>query len=263
MSFLYETHLHTSEASACAISPGRDYIQPYKDLGYTGIFITDHFYRGNSAIGRNLLWKKWVDRFCRAYENAREEGARRGLDVFFGWEETFNGDDYLVYGLDRAWLLEHPEAASWTRLEQFTEVRRHGGAVVQAHPFRQHFYISRIILSAGCVDGVEAANGGNQEQSYDALALRYARKLGLPATAGSDIHRAADVQPGLVFGVVLERKLSSAKDYAALIREGGSLELKTSPGRCDSLGRETVHLPLEIRDHRDRPVHQTLEKFLA
>jgi hypothetical protein len=263
MSFLYETHLHTEESSACAVSPAQDYIAPYKDLGYRGIFVTDHFFRANTAVDRSLPWRKWVDRFCRGYEAAREEGARRGLDVFFGWEETFEGDDYLVYGLDREWLLAHPEAAYWTRLEQIAAVRQAGGCVIQAHPFRQHRYISRVILSPYCVDGVEAANSGNANRSYDSLAMRYAQKLKLPAAAGSDIHRASDVCPGEVFGILLEGELHSAADYARLIREKAPLELKIPPGRCDYQGTEKVRIPLEIHNARDKRTRQSLKQFLA
>ncbi|GHV69682.1 hypothetical protein AGMMS49928_13010 [Spirochaetia bacterium] len=262
MSYLYETHLHTCESSACAVSHGREYIKPYIDLGYTGVIITDHFFRGNSRIDRSLPWRRWVEQFCRGYEETREEGERRGLDVFFGWEETYDGDDYLIYGLDKNWLLEHPEAASWTRREQFAAVHRGGGCVVQAHPFRQHYYISKIVLSTGCVDAVEAANAGNEDQSYDALAMRYAEKLSLPVSAGSDIHRASDVTPDTTFGVYLEKKLSSITDYVRAIREGAINKLKTSPGRCDNTFGLNVRLPVEIRDSDDRRVRQSLKDLL-
>jgi hypothetical protein len=262
MSYLYETHLHTVQASACAYSPGRDYIRGYKALGYTGIMVTDHFFNGNSSISRTLPWGEWVHRFCRGYEEAWEEGAKQGLDVFFGWEETFDGDDYLVYGLDKEWLLEHPEAASWTRLDQYRTVQQYGGCVVQAHPFRQHYYISRIHLSTGCVDAVEVANAGNAEQSYDALALRYAQGLGLPITAGSDIHDRDQLKTDGVFGVYLNKKLATIHDYVQAIREHTLGDLRISPGRCDFHGNETVTLPVDIRDGHDRSTCRKLREFL-
>jgi predicted metal-dependent phosphoesterase TrpH len=262
LNYLYETHLHTVQASTCAISPGRDYIRRYKALGYTGIIITDHFYNGNSSISRHLPWRQWVDRFCRGYEEARNEGARHGLDVFFGWEETFDDDDYLIYGLDKAWLLEHPEAAHWTRREQYETVRQYGGCVVQAHPFRQHYYIRGIHLSTGCVDAVEVANAGNRSQSYDALALWYAERLGLPATAGSDIHSADDVRQGETFGVYLDKKMKTIQDYVKAIQEHTIQGLRISPGRCDFQGNETVSLPVDIRDAEDRSTDQDLWEFL-
>ena len=261
MAFLYETHLHTSQSSACAFSPGRDYIRRYQDLGYSGIFITDHFYRGNSAVNRRLPWPEWVKQFCRGYEDAWEEGVRRGLDVFFGWEETFQGDDYLVYGLDGEWLIKHPESASWTRREQFRQVRAAGGCVVQAHPFRQHYYISRIHLSP-LVDAVEAGNAGNHEASYDALALVYARTLGLPVTAGSDIHSAEDVREDSSFGIYLEKKLDTAADYVQTLRQGAIERLRVSPGRFTFRGDEEIILPVDIRDENDLSTGRDLWDFL-
>jgi hypothetical protein len=263
MPYLYETHLHTSQGSACGISRGREYISRYKDLGYTGIFVTDHFYRGNSAIGPGLPWEMWVDYYCRGYEDAREEGARRGLDVFFAWEETYNGDDYLIYGLDREWLLAHPGAASWSRQQQFDEVSRAGGCVVHAHPFRQHHYIRRVTLAPALVHAVEAANGGNHDESYDALAWAYAKKQGLPVTAGSDIHDAEDVVEDVVFGVYLDQKIKSAKDYAAAVRANALSGLKFPQGRCNLTGNERLSLPAEILDANGQATGEPIMQFLG
>jgi hypothetical protein len=55
-SYLYETHLHTAQVSGCASVPGQDYIKYYKDAGYTGIFVTDHFNGGECVVDRNLPW---------------------------------------------------------------------------------------------------------------------------------------------------------------------------------------------------------------
>jgi hypothetical protein len=264
MPYLYETHLHTSEASACGKSAGREYIARYKDMGYTGIIITDHFYRGNSAINKNLPWTQWVHAFCRGYEGAREEGSRRGLDVFFGWEETFDGDDYLVYGLDAKWLMDHPKVIHWTRKQQYDEVRRYGGCVVQAHPFRQAYYINRIYLSTGCVDAVEGANASNQP-SWDAMALRYAQSLKLPVTAGSDAHSVWNDEPGAFYGVYLDKKMESINDYVDAIRSDKKdsrrcniTELKIPKGRCDLFGDEKIILPVEARDRNDERIKSYL-----
>ncbi|MDR1031407.1 MAG: PHP domain-containing protein [Treponema sp.] len=263
MNYLYETHLHTCQASACAISRGRDYIRAYKALGYTGIIVTDHFFNGNSCLNRNLSWKDWVNHFCRGYEEAWAAGERQGLDVFFGWEETFDGDDYLVYGLDKEWLMQHPESAHWTRREQYETVRFYGGCVVQAHPFRQHYYIDTIHLSTACVDAVEVANAGNHEQSYDALAMKYAQTLGLPITAGTDIHDATDLRcPDRIFGVYLDRKLHTIKDYVTAIREHTLGKLRMNPGRCDFQGNEQVKLPVDIRDKDDQCTGEDLWDLL-
>ena len=252
MAYIYETHLHTAGVSKCAVSKGADYIAPYKDMGYTGIIVTDHFYHGNSGLSKKLPWNEWVNEFCRGYEEAKEEGDKRGLDVFFGWEEAFDTcDEYLVYGLDKAWLLEHPEMRFWSRGEQYAAVKKAGGCVVQAHPFRERDYILRVILSTGCVDGIEAANGGNEE-SADALAFRYATKLNKPMTAGTDIHDAKLIKYEYVFGVYLEKKLTGIADYVKAICNNEIAGLKTDESRLVFHGTEDVKLPVDVRDENDR-----------
>ena len=253
MAYLYETHLHTSEVSKCAVSGGADYIAGYKEKGYSGIIVTDHFFNGHCLLPRNLPWEEWVNRFYRGYEKAKEEGDRLGLDVFFGWEETFDScDDYLIYGLGKEWLLEHPESRNWTRGEQYRAVREAGGCVVQAHPFRQRYYINKVILSPGCVDAVEAANGGHDNFSFDALAYRYAQKIGKPVTAGTDIHDAESVIYNELLGVYSEKKLNSIGDYVKMILNNDVAGIKINSGRLDCHGHETVKLPVEIRDENDR-----------
>jgi hypothetical protein len=222
------------------------------DLGYAGIIITDHFFNGNTRADRNHPWKKWVQEYCRGYELAKEEGLRRGFDVFFGWEESLDGDDYLIYGLDKEWLLAHPEAAHWTLREQFDEVTRYGGCVVLAHPFRFVHSMNRIphygyvsVVEAvnsgnsqiscahyGYVSAVEAANSGNSQIS-DALAWAYAKKLKVSATAGSDIHCAADIRPDTVFGVYLDKKMETIADYVDAVLNNTIAKLKVPTGRFD------------------------------
>ena len=216
--YLYETHMHTAEASKCSDTPGRDYVSRYRDLGYDGIFITDHFYHGNCCVDRSLPWPEFVCRFCLGYYHAREEGEKQGFPVFFGWEENFAGDEYLIYGLDDRFMLAHPEMISWTREEQYRAVRAAGGCVVQAHPFRARYYISDIWLSPYFADAAEGVNMTNEDR-WNTLALRYAASLDLPITAGSDNHHAARMCPENLTGVLLDEPLSCAADYVRVILE--------------------------------------------
>ncbi|MDR1127716.1 MAG: PHP domain-containing protein [Treponema sp.] len=262
MSYLYETHLHTVQGSSCGVSRGKDYIKRYRDSGFTGIIVTDHFYNGNTAADRNLPWKQWVEQFSRGYEEAHNEGAKIGLDVFFGWEETFKRDDYLVYGLDKNWLLAHPESARWSRKEQFDAVRAAGGCVVQAHPFRAAYYIRTIHLAPRLVDAVEIANACNDPE-WDSLASEYALRTGLPGTAGSDIHDADQFLEGGIFGVYLSEKLETVKDYAKAVRNRAIADLKIPPGRAVFHGFENPALPVDLRDENDRGTRQDFWDFMA
>ena len=214
--FVYETHLHTCQASACGKSMGRDYIQRYIDAGFAGIIVTDHFYRGNCAVDRRLPWREFVNRFCAGYEDALNEGDKKGLPVFFGWEENFDGDEYLVYGLDRNWMLAHPEMIVWTRRQQYEAVRAAGGCVVQAHPFRARSYNHTIYLAQYLCDGIEVFNAGN-EPEWNSLALRYAQVTGKPMTAGSDNHNADTMWPDRLAGAAFDAPLRGIRDYVDAI----------------------------------------------
>lgn len=245
--YKYETHLHTKEASACGFAYGAEYISFFKKLGYQGIFVTDHFFNGNSGIDRSLPWEDKIHLFCKGYENALEEGKKQELDVFFGWESNFDGDEYLIYGLDKEWLLQHPEMMEWNQKEQFEQIHASGGAIVQAHPFRVRNYLQRINLHPYHVDAVEVFNAGN-DQPNDALAYQYCLEKKLPMTAGSDIHRISD---GPLYGVTFEKPLSSAADYAKALREGRKHGVFYEEGREILKERYIPPLPVYLFDYQN------------
>lgn len=222
MSFLYETHMHTCLASKCGRSTGKEHARYYKSIGFTGIIMTDHFFGGNTAVDRELPWEKRIDQFWSGYEDAKEEGDKIGLDVFFGLEQGFHGDEYLVYGLTKEYMKAHPEMEHWTRQQQLDEVHKAGGCVIQAHPFRIRGYMDRIRLGLHFCDGIEVANAGN-EQLDDARAIRYGREQGMIMTAGSDNHWSTPISP--IYGIELEKRLTRIEDYVKIILEKGPIGL--------------------------------------
>jgi len=242
MAFIYETHLHTAQGSACGKAPGRDYIAKYKDLGYAGIMVTDHFFHGNCLPDRSLPWQEWVNAYCRGYEDALEEGEKQGLQVFFGLEERFEWDEWLIYGLDKQYLLAHPDMRKWSRGDYLRHVREAGGCVIQCHPFRQAAYMGSggISLCQG-VDGVEVCNAGNKPE-WDALAARYAGTLGpVFRSAGSDIHWPDHRLGENVFGVVFDHRLGSVQDYVQAVLQNAPHGLHIPAGRdrpCEAAPRD-------------------------
>ena len=229
MSFLYETHMHTCQASACGKSTGKEHARFYKEAGFTGIIMTDHFFGGNTAVNRELPWEDRVDWFWSGYEDAKEEGDRIGLDVFFGLEQNFSGDEYLIYGLTKEYMKAHPEMEHWTRRQQLEEVHKAGGCVIQAHPFRIRGYMDRIRLGNLFCDGIEAANLGN-EALDDARAYRMGKECGLLMTAGSDNHNSPVPAP---YGVELEKRLTTIDDYVKIILDKGRIGLHVPADRFD------------------------------
>ena len=63
--FRYETHMHTCQGSACGVSTGAEHARFYKERGYQGIFVTDHFFGGNPAVPRFLSWEERIEQFLK------------------------------------------------------------------------------------------------------------------------------------------------------------------------------------------------------
>jgi len=235
--YKYETHLHTCQGSACGVSSGDEYIEAFFNAGYSGIFVTDHFFGGNTAASAEDPWEKRVEIYCSGYEvafaAAEEFNKKHGLTgtddefkVFFGLEQTFNGDDYLVYGPDKAFLLAHPEIEGMRHKELFDLADGMKGLMIQAHPFRLRDYIKSIHVHPRDVHGVEVYNGGNKPTENE-LAYLYASQYNFPMTSGSDIHNvnflieeSARVAKGgnAVGGMEFETPLKSVFDYAQRIK---------------------------------------------
>ena len=217
--YKYETHMHTMEASACAHSSGAEMAEKYKSEGYDGIFVTDHFFNGNSAVPRDLPWKERIELFCKGYENAKKKGDEIGLKVFFGFEYGDGGSDFLIYGLDKEWLMAHDYILEM-ELTRFLELARsEGGFAVQAHPFRDYPYIRATKHCPHFVDAVEIINASHPlDTPFNSHAAEFAGWYGLSVTAGSDAHDVSDRWFG--GGVASEEPFYSSQDYAAAVRAG-------------------------------------------
>ena len=215
--YIYETHLHTSEGSACGVTTGAEAVRAYKKIGYSGIFVTDHFFNGNCAINDDLCWKDKVEAFCLGYEHAKEEAEGSDFSVFFGFEYNFSGDEYLIYGITKQWLIAHPEIMRLSHSQLFKLIDNAGGLVVQAHPYRKRSYIKSINLYPDDVHAVEVYNAANAPSENDE-ALEYAALHRLPGTSGSDMHNVNNLH--CLGGVAFEEKLETVQDYVSRIKSG-------------------------------------------
>ena len=239
--YLYETHLHTSEVSACGKIRGADYVDYMISRGYNGMFVTDHFFNGNCAVDSRLDWKERVDGFACGYRNALEAAAGKDFDVLFGIEFNFDGDEYLIYGVDIGWIKDNDDITCVPRREVYHRVSQAKGIMIQAHPFRERSYLSDIKLTSDICDGIEVFNAGNTP-NQNALALRYARKLGLPMTSGSDIHRQDDRAMG---GMILPQRIREPGEYVDAVRSGEAVPVRVYNG--------TVTKVTEIAEFMTRP----------
>lgn len=217
--YKYETHLHTSEVSACARASAAEQVEFYAESGYAGIIVTDHFLNGNTTVPREgLTWKEKIEKFCEGYVNALREGKKVGLDVFFGWEASYGGTDFLTYGLSPSWLLKNEQIMDLPYWEYLDYVRDEGGFVVHAHPFREAAYIKGgIKLMPRKVDAVETINA-NRTEFENKMAKEFAKNYGLAPFAGSDNH-SAYAQKKLA-GIKTKERIENIIDFIDIIQSG-------------------------------------------
>lgn len=238
--YLYETHLYTSPASACANNSGYDMAEAAHKAGYAGIIVTDHNWGGNTGIDRSLPWESWVDEFAKGYLDARRYADTHDFDVFFGYEAGFNGTEFLIYGITPEWMRAHPELHTVDIEMQYKLIHDAGGMVIHAHPFRDEWYIPEIRLYPEFVDGVEGVNATHSshlstchnDASFDERAIAYARENALPMSAGSDIHSTRLFGGGVAF----PNRLRSIEDFMNAIKNDGDYVLTNGDSVFDKRG---------------------------
>ncbi len=217
--YRYELHMHTSEGSACGQSKIDEMIKRYKELGFTGAAVTNHFYCGNTCVDRTLPWCDFVNQYARAYYEGQNEAARLDFDLLFGIEEVYGNEhkEFLAYGIEPQFLIERPFLKKapievWSR-----EIHSVGGFIAYAHPFRDRPYIKepKTMPDLTLVDGVEAYNYCNTKED-NAEAVERLSDSGLALIAGSDLHRADFTG---AYGVYLPERARTSAELAALLHK--------------------------------------------
>lgn len=215
--YLYETHLHTLPVSRCALWSVREAVEYYKNAGYAGIFITNHFIDGNLNFPKTATYEEKINFYFSDAEEGIRIGKEIGLPVFTGVEMSNWGTDFLVYGLDKAWYLAHPEIQEMGKKEVLAMVKEAGALVIQAHPFREAGYIDHIRLYPRSVHGVEIDNA-NRTVFENEMATQYADNYGLLPFAGSDNH--GEVEQVEFAGMQSETPIVDELDFVKRVLSG-------------------------------------------
>ncbi len=224
MFYKYDIHLHSNEGSPCGNASARDLAKAYKNGGYTGFVLTDHFYE--SHIMSAGSYKDGVMRNYNAYLAAKEEGDKCGVDVLFGIEYRYQSDDFLTYGIDLDFLLENEDIFDISFEEYARRVHEAGGFIVQAHPFR---YIKKpIVVQVPYIDAIEIYNGSHTDNGtshypahFNDSAELFAKNMGLIGTAGSDTHdiRKWDFTPFRKASMLFSERVKDEKHLVELMKK--------------------------------------------
>jgi len=219
MPYLYETHLHCSQCSACAVSSSQDMVTAYHNAGYAGFVLTDHFIFGNTAVDRRMPWEDQMQCFYQAYLDAKKTAEPLDFDVIFGIEHAYgSGKEVLIYGVELDFLLANPDIPLITIDELVRRVHEWGGVVIQAHPYRERSYINMAIEPrADIVDGIEVYNAGNLPEE-NIRALRLAGEGDFIITCGGDVHSEDHYTLGHA-GIVLPERVGDSKAFAKALKQ--------------------------------------------
>lgn len=210
--YFYDLHVHTCEVSRCAVSPAKDIAEYIASIGYTGFVVTDHFFNGNCGVDKSLPWEEKVTQYISGYEKAKKRGKELGIDVFFGWEYSADGD-YITLGLSPEWLYAHPDVDKMKLTDYFDLVHEEGGYLIHAHPFLSNVHVQ---LYPGYEDAVEVINAGKTDFANN-NARWYAESYGLCMVGGSDMHC---INRPRTSGVALPRRAADIGDLISMLRAG-------------------------------------------
>lgn len=211
--YRYELHMHTVEGSACGKSTVHDMIRRYAQLGFAGAVVTNHFIGGNTSVDRKLPWEELVMQYSRAYYEGQETARALDFDLLFGVEEGYGkGKEFLAYGFEPDFLLERPFLRKAPVSVWSGELRKVGGFLAYAHPFRQRDYIIDpwAMPDMRFADGVEVYNRGNNPEDNQHAAAVFGPMDTIPI-AGSDTHRTDFDDPS---GIELHERVHTSAELA-------------------------------------------------
>lgn len=217
---LFETHCHTAESSSCSKIEAADLVKCYQSAGFAGLCVTDHFNEYNLREKPEVQGLEEAQRIRLVFEGYRRAVAAAGKDfcVLCGTEIRFCGseNDYLVYGPDERFYLQHPDVTRWGIRRFGAYAKEQGWLVIQAHPFRY----GMTVTHPDSLDMIEVHNGHGDHDSHNLLAMQWATAHRMPVSSGSDCHSAEGVGRG---GVMFRSCPHSIRDFIRMMRNGPAL----------------------------------------
>lgn len=218
--YKYELHAHTSECDRDAYLSASELVRLYKEAGYDGMVITDHYIERFYTLWfpeevEGLTHEQQVTRWLKGFRAAREAGEKIGFTVLPGAEVRFdNGpNDYLLYGLHEDFFYTVPRLNELNSLEKLLALLPEDTCVVHAHPFRDDMV---VCTPHPDLFGMEVFNGGTEEFRND-IARQFAEHYRLAMTSGSDIHDMSRFAKG---GIMTQRRIRTPEDLSSVLRSG-------------------------------------------
>lgn len=209
MSFKYELHCHTGCTSRCGRVEPERIAELYKQAGYSGIVVTDHY--SPMTFTPNWNPQKQIDFYLAGYRRMKA-AAGDDFTVLLGMElrHYATGNDYLIYGVTEEFLYQAGNLMMKGVPMMRSFCNENGFLLYQAHPFRP--YIVRHSLKH--LDGIEVHNG-KCSAAENAKSYEWARKNGKLMVSGSDFHKEEHLAKG---GIITEKSIKSNSDLIRILK---------------------------------------------
>ena len=215
MHYKYELHCHTGEVSSCADAPAAETVKRYKELGYSGIVITDHFSPLTFPVSKLFCPQNAADFYLSGYRAALG-AAGDDFTVLLGMEIRFfaTPNDYLIYGMTEEFIKNSKNLLFSSLKKLHNMLESESMLLIQAHPFRG--YVRRA--DPKFLDGAEVFNGKSKTEEENQKVLQWADSNGLKIlTSGSDYHHLSNKING---GIETDEKIKTNSDLIRVLKSG-------------------------------------------
>ncbi len=218
MSYKYELHCHTGCVSRCGRVEPERIVELYKQHGYSGIVVTDHY--SPMTFTPNWSPEKQIDFYLEGYRRMKK-AAGSDFTVLLGMElrHYASADDYLIYGVTEDFLYNAGNLmmCGVPKMKKFCE--ENGFLLMNAHPFRPF----RTRCNPKYLDGIEVYNGKTPKKEND-KAFEWAKKNNKIMVSGSDFHTEKHTARG---GIITKEPIKSNSDLLTILKKGDFTLVKT------------------------------------
>lgn len=214
--YKYEIHCHTDETSMCGKVPGAELVKIYKEKGYDGVVITDHYsqltYTFPTCFYAGKLWEKSLLGYRAAKQAAEEMG---DFTVLLGMEyrAVLSPIDYLVYGMTEEFIRDNGNMLFWYIRKFAKRAHKAGMIIVAPHPYRMDPFHPK----SKYIDGAELINGkltDEMNKKGREWAKRHKLKI---LTTGSDFHRTTHQN---FHGILTDEPIKTNDDLIRILKSG-------------------------------------------
>lgn len=187
-----ELHAHTKPESSCSEIEPDVLARTYKNLGYDGVCVTNHFMGYNLHKDGEYMEgetkEERLEYYLNGYRKTKEHGDKIGIKVYLGLEIRFskeNENDYLIYGVDD----EIASICYDNFREDLAYFRKNvplpNSVFIQAHPMRN----GMELMDPELLDGIETFNMHPGHNASIGKVIKYAKENNFKiTTAGGDYH---------------------------------------------------------------------------